>query len=502
MAHAAEVLIDAPTGLPRLVANTSGTESLTAHMAGLGPMPLASGRRRAVELIGIVERSGLRGRGGSGFPTATKMRAVAGGRGARVVIANGSEGEPASAKDAWLLTIRPHLVLDGAALAAQAVNANDVVIALDRHDGRTRAAVARALEERRAARVDEVRMRAVDLPSRYVAGEESALVHWVNGGEAKPTFVPPRPFERGVRGRATLIQNVETLAHLALIARFGADWFREVGTATEPGTAIVTVGGAVARPGVCEIAIGTPLRDAVAAAGGPSEDIAAFLTGGYFGTWIRAESAWDLPLGHLELGRVGAAFGCGVVFALPAGACGLAETARVARYPRGGERRTVRTLRLRPRRDRRRARRHRGRSPGRAHDWPHPPLDVADRRSGRVPSARRRDPLRGERARHVRARARAPPRSGRLRGGAPTRSVAAPGSGRPRARLAMTEVLRINPLRCDAQGLCAELFPEWISYDDWGYPIIRHDAIPPHLREHACRAVSSCPRVALAIVEQ
>jgi ferredoxin len=68
--------------------------------------------------------------------------------------------------------------------------------------------------------------------------------------------------------------------------------------------------------------------------------------------------------------------------------------------------------------------------------------------------------------------------------------------------LAMTEVLRINPLRCDAQGLCAELFPEWISYDDWGYPIVRRDAIPPHLREHACRAVSSCPRVALALVEQ
>ncbi len=227
---------------------------------------------------------------------------------------------------------RPHLVLDGAALAAEAVDASDVVIALDRHDGRARATVARALEERRAARVDAVRMRAVDLPSRYVAGEESALVHWVNGGDAKPTFVPPRPFERGVRGRATLIQNVETLAHLALIARFGPDWFREVGTPTEPGTAIVTLGGAVARPGVCEIAIGTPLRDVIAAAGGPTEEVAAFLTGGYFGTWIRADVAWDLPLGHLELGRAGAAFGCGVVYALPTGVCGLAETARVARY--------------------------------------------------------------------------------------------------------------------------------------------------------------------------
>ena len=336
MTRTVEALVAAPSGLPRLVADVSGTESLIAHTERLGVMPrVSSGRGRSVDLIGIVERSGLRGRGGSGFPTATKMRAVADGRGPRVVIANGSEGEPASAKDAWLLTSRPHLVLDGASLAAQAVNASEVVIALDRHDGRARATIARALEERRAARIDPVRIRGVDLPSRYVAGEESALVHWVNGGEAKPTFVPPRPFERGVRGRATLIQNVETLAHLALIARFGADWFRELGTITEPGTAIVTLGGAVARPGVCEIAIGTPLRDVLAAAGGPTEDIAAFLTGGYFGTWIRAETAWDLPLGHLELGRVGAAFGCGVVFALPTGACGLAETARVARYLAG-----------------------------------------------------------------------------------------------------------------------------------------------------------------------
>ena len=335
MTRTAEALVDAPSGLPRLVADSTGTESLTAHAARVGAMPQIGGRRRAVDLIGIVDRSGLRGRGGSGFPTATKMRAVAAGRGPRVVIANGSEGEPASAKDALLLTSRPHLVLDGASLAAQAVHASEVIVAIDRNDARARVTIARALEERRVARVDPIRIRVVDLPARYVAGEESALVHWVNGGDAKPTFVPPRPFERGVRGRATLIQNVETLAHLALIARFGPEWFRELGTATEPGTAIVTLGGAVTRPGVCEIAIGTTIREVVAAAGGPSEDVAAFLTGGYFGTWIRAESAWDLPLGHLELGRVGAAFGCGVVYALPAGACGLAETARVARYLAG-----------------------------------------------------------------------------------------------------------------------------------------------------------------------
>ncbi|MFI5046650.1 MAG: NADH-ubiquinone oxidoreductase-F iron-sulfur binding region domain-containing protein [Acidimicrobiia bacterium] len=329
----AATAVHAPSGLPRLITDATGTESLQAHTRRLGAMPeISAGRRHTTDLIEVVDRSGLRGRGGSGFPTATKMRAVANGRGRRVVVANGSEGEPASRKDAFLLTTRPHLVLDGASLAARAVGASDVIIAVDRSNDHARATVDHAIAERYAARVDPVRIRVVDVPSRYVAGEESALVHLINGGDAKPTFVPPRPFERGVQGRATLIQNVETLAHLALIARFGSEWFREVGTPAEPGSAMVTLGGAVVRPGVYEIAIGTSIRDVVAAAGGESGDVAAFLTGGYFGTWIPAPVAWDLSLGHLELRRAGAAFGCGVLYALPTGACGLAETARVARY--------------------------------------------------------------------------------------------------------------------------------------------------------------------------
>ena len=336
MARTAEALVRAPTGLPRSRRRyCEGAESLATHVARLGAMPhLGSQRRRTVDLIEHrrAQRTARPGRQRLSDRDEDASRRE--GRGPRVVIANGSEGEPASAKDAWLLTNRPHLVLDGAVLAAEAVDASDVVVAIDRprascpDDGRPRA---RGTARRAEAMRSDVRV--VDLPSRYVAGEESALVHWVNGGDAKPTFVPPRPFERGVRGRATLIQNVETLSHLALIARFGPDWFRELGTATEPGTAIVTLGGAVASPGVCEIAIGTHRRatSSPRPEGRPTE-IAAFLIGGYFGTWIPADGAWDLALGHIELGRVGAAFGCGVVYALPAGVCGLAETARVARY--------------------------------------------------------------------------------------------------------------------------------------------------------------------------
>ena len=189
-----------------------------------------------------------------------------------------------------------------------------------------------SLRARRAAGVDRVSLRAVDSPTRYLAGEESALVHWLNGGPAKPTFVPPRPFERGVGGRPTLVQNVETLAHLALIARYGDEWFRTIGSSSEPGSALVTIRGAVAHPGVLEIALGTRMASVIDAAGGATEQVSAFLVGGYFGTWLSASDAWNLALSSEGARAAGAGFGSGVVVALPATSCGVVETATVIRY--------------------------------------------------------------------------------------------------------------------------------------------------------------------------
>jgi len=188
-----------------------------------------------------------------------------------------------------------------------------VSVAIDRGAGAAIRAVTEATAARRAARLDPVVTRLVTLPTRYVAGEETALVNFVNGGLAKPTFVPPRPFERGIAGRPTLIQNVETLAHLALIARHGPDWFRELGTSDEPGSTLVTVSGVVASPTVCEIGLGTPVRDVVTAAGGATQEVAAFLIGGYYGSWMAADDAWDVPLTNAALKARGAALGTGVV---------------------------------------------------------------------------------------------------------------------------------------------------------------------------------------------
>jgi NADH:ubiquinone oxidoreductase subunit F (NADH-binding) len=261
---------------------------------------------------------------------ARKMRAVAARRGRAIVVANGSEGEPASKKDRMLLRELPHLVLDGAALAARAVGAREAIVVVSREDDRSVRSLDQALRRRMAARLDgDPRFELFELEPRYIAGQETALVSVLNGGSAKPTFAPPLPFERGVRGRPTLVQNVETLAHLALAARHGAAWFRELGTHRDPGSALVTVSGAVAAPGVYEIEQGMPLSDLLGVAE-VTDRVAGVLVGGYFGSWLPAEVVQDVRLSGEHLSEYGATLGAGVIVVLGAGACPVAETARIA----------------------------------------------------------------------------------------------------------------------------------------------------------------------------
>ncbi len=321
----------APAGLPRLLAGApaAGFEPVHAHLERLGRLPrLDDGARDT--FLAEVERAGLLGRGGAGFPTARKLRAVAAGR-RPVVVANGAEGEPAAGKDALLLRSVPHLVLDGLQLAARAVGARSAYLAVHRGSSSAQGVVRRAVAERQAVGLDEVEVSVVTVANRFLSGEESALVNAVDGGPAVPRSTPPRVFEKGVAGRPTLVQNVETLAHLALIARYGSRWFRRIGTADEPGSFLATVSGAVRRPAVVEVAFGTSIREVIAAAGGVSQRVQAFLLGGYHGSWAPARIA-DLPMTRADLREAGASLGAGVVVAVPAGACALRETARVARY--------------------------------------------------------------------------------------------------------------------------------------------------------------------------
>jgi NADH:ubiquinone oxidoreductase subunit F (NADH-binding) len=285
-------------------------------------------RLASQQLIAEVGRSGLRGRGGADFPTARKLEAVAGRRTVSAVVVNGSETEPASQKDRVLMTALPHLVIDGAVAAADAVGAREVIIKLGTHGRNACDALLKAISERD----ERVPVAVVEGPEGYVTGEESAVINHLAGGPSIPKAVPPRPYEKGYRGKPTLVQNPETLAQLALIARFGAGWYRELGSEADPGTVLTTITGAVAEPGVYEMAFGTPLRELLDAAGGSTEPIQAFLIGGYFGNWVRWQDTASLALSREELTGAGLALGSGVLIALGESACGLHESARLARY--------------------------------------------------------------------------------------------------------------------------------------------------------------------------
>ena len=314
---------------PRLLAGpdvSSGPEAYHDHIRRLGA-PTLGGR----PLIESLVRSGLSGRGGASFPVGVKWRAVgARSKGSTVVVANGAEAEPQSHKDRLLMAIRPHLILDGAFLAARALHANQVVVYVGEDHKAGLAAMTRALAERPEA---ERRLGSLTVaPARYVAGESSAAVHLIDAGVATPTTTPPHPRERGVAGVPTLVQNVETLAHIALIARYGDAWYRSAGRRGAAGTLLVTVAGGVKKPGVLEVEAGTTIEEAVTMAGGVSEPPAAVLIGGYFGAWVGAEKARELPLDAAALQNHGLSLGCGVIGVQPASRCGVCDTARIMRF--------------------------------------------------------------------------------------------------------------------------------------------------------------------------
>ena len=282
-------------------------------------------------LLDELEASGLVGHGGAWFPVATKWRAVAGASRRRpVVVANGAEGEPASRKDALLLSRTPHLVLDGLALAATTLRALQAIVYVP---ASSIPAVEAALAERRAHGLDPIAIELAESPDTFIAGQESAAVNALGRRrEAVPSFVGLATIrERGLGGRPTLVQNVETLAHVALVARFGAAWFRSVGTPENPGTMLLTVNGP-GRPVVVEAALGSSLRSATGLGENVLARTRAFLLGGYGGAWVSPEVFRDLPVSEKAARRTGATLGAGVVVPLPRDVCPLAEMADVVRY--------------------------------------------------------------------------------------------------------------------------------------------------------------------------
>jgi NADH:ubiquinone oxidoreductase subunit F (NADH-binding) len=321
------------TGLPRLLPppeEKKHSQHLNAHVGKHGRLPY---RDRAGTLIRDIESAGLTGRGGAAFSVHKKLQAVrdSAARRHRVpkVIANGAESEPASDKDATLLWLSPHLVLDGLQLAAEAVGADTAVLYFhaDRaHD--VGAMLSHAIRERQASSLDRIPVQLAQAPASFLSGQETALLNHLAGGPAIPTFTPPRITERGLGGAPTLVQNVETLAHLALIARRGPRWFRGVGTTEEPGSMLTTVRGYDGQPRISEVPLGVPLPTLLP----ELPDNSAVLIGGYHGTWLTGSQARELTLANSSLSAAQARVGAGVVITLPPDRCGLAEVARVVRY--------------------------------------------------------------------------------------------------------------------------------------------------------------------------
>src|SRR6516164_1965665 len=314
-----------PSGLPGpglLPGAGTVPVDLRAHLAMYGPLRTPGGRDG---LLREVAGAGLTGRGGAAFPVARKLAAAAEARPAPVVVGNGAEGEPASSKDRSLLWLSPHLVLDGLQLAAGAAGSRSAVLYVPRNE-RLHGRLAGAIAERAAAGMDAARVELVTAPDRFLAGEESALVSRLADRPALPAYRPVRGLPRLASGRPALVQNVETLAHLALIARYGAAWFRKAGTEAEPGTMLATLHLADGRTSVTEVPLGTGLADLLGldtVAADPGGDIVpsvggpvrAVLVGGYHGAWLSAAEAARLPLADAALRPLGAAVGAGVVAA-------------------------------------------------------------------------------------------------------------------------------------------------------------------------------------------
>lgn len=308
---------------PRLLTTTrreSGEDYLRA--GGYRPVTDPSALYRQ------VERSRLRGHGGAAFPVARKIATVRDAGVSPVVLANGEEGEPASIKDRWLMRHRPHLVLDGVRLAAALVGAQEAVVYVS--DPLSADSIEAALAEYPAEGWVEFVITVHRVESSYVAGEESAAVRSINGGPALPTEKPPRPFERGVRDRPTLVSNVETLANLPLIQRIGGEAFAAVGTEDSAGTFLMTLSVA-GRVGLYELPFGITLRDVVSWTGGRPECTTAVLVGGYF-AGLAGPGLQDVPLEYGAFAAAGTGLGCGAMVLLDEGTCPVYVAADVLDY--------------------------------------------------------------------------------------------------------------------------------------------------------------------------
>ncbi|MEV4263560.1 NADH-ubiquinone oxidoreductase-F iron-sulfur binding region domain-containing protein [Kribbella sp. NPDC049584] len=286
-----------------------GRLDLQRHLLTHGSLPVLT----RDQYTKLCEAVGLRGRGGAAFPVALKLQDLP-ARGVEAVVVNGSESEPVSRKDRLLLAQSPHLVLDGAVGLAHALGAPHVLIAV--HDARAAISIREALMERD----DRLAIEVQETPGRFVAGEARAVLSVLEGGNAVPPGRRVLPTRKGYHRRPTFLSNVETFAQLAVLARLGSRGFSSTGLISEPGTQLLTIDGAVRRPGVIETPTGVPLDTVLQYAGAQAGPV---LLGGYHGRWLSQTEGVTLQRPEVS---------AGIILALGSDTCPLGEITRVTQW--------------------------------------------------------------------------------------------------------------------------------------------------------------------------
>ena len=335
---------------PHIRILTGGEPRLLTDIGRVDPTSLESARQhgsytaleRAVtklspeEVIAEIESAGLRGRGGSGFPTAQKWRAARGKQAdRRIVVANLMAADPSALGDRALAEGHPHLVIEGLLIAAYAIGASEVIIAVRRDwpeaIDRLRTAAREATDAHLAGYLvfgtdTSIQVSVWEGSGAYVAGEETALISALAGDRGMPLIRPPYPAQRGLHGAPTVVQNAETLAHVAWIIAHSADAFTSTGSGATRGTKLVTIMGRVAQPGLVEVPLGTPLLDLLDLAGGGTGSTKALFVGGPGGGAVDAASL-NLPYDYEALEGAGAIIGSGSVLVTDSATC-MVDTAR------------------------------------------------------------------------------------------------------------------------------------------------------------------------------
>jgi NADH:ubiquinone oxidoreductase subunit F (NADH-binding) len=308
---------------PALLADIGDDSHIDSHRKRHGSLP----HYEMAGLLDIAELSGLRGRGGAGFPFARKLRTAAEARGRASVVVNISEGEPASFKDAALAVLKPHLILDGAALAAEVLEADDVHVVVPTEHPTIVRSIARALDERETDRGPRV-WHLHEADHLFISGQARAVVELISGRPNLPvTTWKPEAME-GIGGRPTLLSNAETYAQLAYASLHGLAAIARLGTANELGTRLLTLPNHCSGPTVLEVPQGTPWNRVLT----EDEIERPVLVGGYHGSWLLPGALRDARVSPSELTEMGVSLGAGVVLPLRRGDCPLHRTAELVGY--------------------------------------------------------------------------------------------------------------------------------------------------------------------------